>query len=169
MRANTGFAVPEMVFSQNEIGSERLLFEVSKSAGWLTNIEEMADGSGETTLGSRILFSAGVEKIGAQLHVCGEVSFEVVSRCSRCLGSAKERVRSPIESFLPMPGGGNVIDISDDMREHVAMAMPQRVVCRSECKGLCAGCGANLNEGFCDCASDRTDPRLGALKDARTA
>jgi len=41
-------------------------------------------------------------------------------------------------------------------------------LCSSTCKGLCVHCGANLNNGACDCAPEWTDPRLSALKEIRT-
>jgi uncharacterized protein len=58
--------------------------------------------------------------------------------------------------------------MSNAVRGEVILAMNPYAVCDPECKGLCPGCGANLNEGPCDCAVDETDPRwetLRALKD----
>ena len=35
-------------------------------------------------------------------------------------------------------------------------------LCSEDCKGLCAVCGKNLNEGPCDCKPE-PDPRLAVL------
>lgn len=159
-----------MVFNQNEIGREPLLFEVSKNASWLTNIRGMAGGKGEIRLSSPIVFKAGIERIGDRLRVSGEVSLKVASRCSRCLDDADKNITHRIESVITMPQGGGDIDISDDMREHVAMSMPSRIICDSDCKGLCASCGANLNKRMCDCAIEREESKFSvALNKARAS
>jgi uncharacterized protein len=36
--------------------------------------------------------------------------------------------------------------------------------CKPDCKGLCAQCGQNLNEGQCDCDAEPIDPRLAPLR-----
>ena len=57
-----------------------------------------------------------------------------------------------------------VLDLTDTLREEVALAVPQFVECRPDCKGLCPRCGANLNDGPCGCPP-AGDPRWDALKD----
>ncbi len=43
---------------------------------------------------------------------------------------------------------GFIVDLALMVAEHVALAYPMRVLCGREeaCRGLCSGCGANLNE-----------------------
>jgi uncharacterized protein len=60
---------------------------------------------------------------------------------------------------------GKTIDLDPIVREQVLLALPMHAVCREDCQGLCGMCGQNLNEGSCDCASQRVDPRLAGLKD----
>ena len=38
------------------------------------------------------------------------------------------------------------------LNDTLIMETPFVVLCRPDCKGLCPHCGANLNEGQCDCA-----------------
>jgi uncharacterized protein len=38
-----------------------------------------------------------------------------------------------------------------------------KAICRSDCRGLCAACGANLNHEECRCETHATDPRLAPL------
>ena len=40
--------------------------------------------------------------------------------------------------------------------------MVSKFLCSSNCKGLCASCGKNVNEGPCDCKPE-PDPRLAVL------
>jgi uncharacterized protein len=39
------------------------------------------------------------------------------------------------------------LNLSEIVREQVLLALPIKYLCNPACKGLCPGCGANLNEG----------------------
>lgn len=56
------------------------------------------------------------------------------------------------------------IDITDDVRNTVLLAVPAKILCRDNCKGYCPGCGVNLNQGTCQCEKTALDPRWAALK-----
>jgi len=56
------------------------------------------------------------------------------------------------------------IDFSPDIREMLLLAIPAKAVCKENCAGLCAGCGANLNTETCRCQKTSIDPRWEALK-----
>ena len=53
--------------------------------------------------------------------------------------------------------------LEDVVREQVLLTLPGRTLCKEDCKGLCAQCGQNLNEGSCGCHSEVRDPRWSAL------
>lgn len=57
-----------------------------------------------------------------------------------------------------------VIDLTPIMREEGILAIPMQALCKPDCKGLCAQCGQNLNEGACDCETEPIDPRLAPLR-----
>lgn len=156
-----------MIFRLEEIGNDRLFFEVSRNGRWLANMAEIAEGGGDTKLLSPVSFSASIEKIGGQLSVSGKLSFELLSPCARCLKPVREDISRGINFVFPVAERGKKIDISDDMREQVAMAMPEKTVCAENCKGLCAYCGENLNDTPCNCEMQGVDPRLKALKEVR--
>ena len=42
--------------------------------------------------------------------------------------------------------------------------LPEQVLCKEDCKGLCPECGTNLNLKDCDCGDKDIDPRWAALK-----
>lgn len=56
------------------------------------------------------------------------------------------------------------IDITDDVREALLLAIPVKNLCRDDCKGICSHCGVNLNHGACDCHLTQSDPRWDTLK-----
>jgi hypothetical protein len=45
----------------------------------------------------------------------------------------------------------------------VLLALPLKVICQSDCRGLCPSCGANLNHEECRCETHATDPRMAPL------
>jgi uncharacterized protein len=63
---------------------------------------------------------------------------------------------------------GEGLLLEDVIREQVLLAVPLKVVCRENCKGLCPHCGENLNAEQCSCAEPLEDPRWAALKEIRS-
>jgi uncharacterized protein len=55
-------------------------------------------------------------------------------------------------SVYPLPPHAAQLDLGDAVREELALALPPYVLCREDCAGLCARCGADLNAGPCQCA-----------------
>lgn len=58
----------------------------------------------------------------------------------------------------------NELDVSSWAQEAVALRFPTRVLCRPDCRGLCAQCGENLNEHPEHEHEQPTDSRWDALK-----
>jgi len=54
-------------------------------------------------------------------------------------------------------------DLDEFAREQILVNVPARVLCRTDCKGLCPHCGADLNEAACECQQKEIDPRWSAL------
>jgi len=108
--------------------------------------------------------------------VQGDLHTQLHSDCIRCLEDATVTLDVPIEEIFvypPEPDAAFVIDESGIMnlaplvREETLLAMPKHVLCRPDCAGLCPTCGANRNDGPCDCDQDVIDPRFAALKALR--
>lgn len=57
---------------------------------------------------------------------------------------------------------GNELDLDEVVTTTYVLAMDTKNLCSDDCKGLCAKCGVNLNEGICRCKPE-VDPRLAAL------
>jgi uncharacterized protein len=57
----------------------------------------------------------------------------------------------------------HVLDLTETLRQYVLADAPMKPLCRDDCRGLCQLCGANLNQGICNCISDQPDPRWGIL------
>ena len=97
--------------------------------------------------------------------------------CMRCLEDAA-RVFSVDAREVSQPGEGEdlqspyvergVIDIHAWARDALALALPTKVLCRADCAGLCAVCGANLGSAGADHDHGREpDPRWAKLSELR--
>lgn len=74
--------------------------------------------------------------------------------CMRCLGDAGQNIEIDARE-VDQPGegedlrspylDGNELDLTAWARDALVLALPARVLCSPDCRGLCAGCGANLN------------------------
>ena len=61
---------------------------------------------------------------------------------------------------IPLSDSLNLMDV---LREDIWLAWEACVVCKETCKGLCQGCGMDLNQGDCQCHSLAPDHPFAAL------
>lgn len=53
---------------------------------------------------------------------------------------------------------GDILDLFDDVRQAVLLAVPEKAVCSEKCKGICPGCNKNLNKESCSCKTGTIRP-----------
>jgi uncharacterized protein len=105
-----------------------------------------------------------VQKSDNEVVLSGRVATHAVATCARCLEEFElgidetlRRVANVVAEdtgdpdFVLLPMSLPVWDLSEVLREVVVLALPQNPVCRDDCRGLCPGCGVNLNDGTCSC------------------
>jgi uncharacterized protein len=61
----------------------------------------------------------------------------------------------------------NQLQLSNWARDAIAVELPQQILCRPDCAGLCAICGEDLNENPHEHEDERADPRWEALEALR--
>ncbi len=88
--------------------------------------------------------------------------FDLLFRPEEADAEAGERAITEDETEIGYYGK-NGLQLEDVVREQVLLSLPGRTLCREECKGLCAHCGQNLNDGSCGGHSEQRDPRWSAL------
>ncbi|KAF2947814.1 large ribosomal RNA subunit accumulation protein YCED homolog 1, chloroplastic [Oryza sativa Japonica Group] len=70
---------------------------------------------------------------------------------------------------LHFPAGEKEIDISKHIRDIIHLEITLDALCSPTCKGLCLGCGENLNTSSCSCNAEKQQAknvqRRGPLKD----
>ena len=54
------------------------------------------------------------------------------------------------------------VDVGDLARTAFILEMDTKTLCSEDCKGICPGCGVDLNQGSCTCQK-QVDPRLAVL------
>jgi uncharacterized protein len=108
------------------------------------------------------------------LTLSADVSATARCVCARCLTQFDMPLDRHISVVLvngedPDQGdvGRYVIDgrrvcVDEIIATELILGADYRTLCREDCKGLCEMCGADLNEGQCDCARP-PDPRMAAL------
>ncbi len=90
-------------------------------------------------------------------YVEGSVNYSIKGECTRCLAPAtKEFVIDFAENFdgdneTSYPVVCDRLDLSQIVNDLIIMNIPVSFLCKEDCKGLCTVCGANLNEGECQC------------------
>ena len=89
------------------------------------------------------------------LHAVLEVRGAQECECARCLEVFhRQRVQDMV--FTIDLKNQISIDLVPWIREEIMAEQPIRVLCRDECRGLCAVCGVNLNKNPCRCAGGPT-------------
>ena len=61
------------------------------------------------------------------------------------------------------PLEGDSADLEDIIRTVFVLNLDSKLLCTEDCKGICGGCGRNLNREACNCQKE-LDPRFAALK-----
>ena len=90
-------------------------------------------------------------------YVEAEIAFSIKGECTRCLEDATNSYCTEIaEQFDDDNDAGyyvknDVIDLTKPVNDAVLMDIPVSFLCKEDCKGLCAGCGTNLNVAQCKC------------------
>jgi len=119
-----------------------------------------------------------VENLGERIYqVTGIIEVAAKAQCSRCLIATPIYLNinfslkySDIDIILDSEDEdiiqfhGDEIDLYPKVAEEIVLNWPSQVLCKSDCKGLCPNCGANLNTSVCKCKIDNVDPRLAVLK-----
>lgn len=65
------------------------------------------------------------------------------------------------------PIEGDQVDLVPAVREAILLELPNDVLCRDDCAGICPVCGIDRNQGTCECDTTVRDDRWAALDDLR--
>jgi len=114
---------------------------------------------------------------GAGLALRLRFSAALVGPCMRCLEPAAPSFDVDVRE-VNQPGGGeelqspylddsDVLDLAAWARDAYVLALPQQLLCRPDCAGLCPECGADLNVDPDHAHARAPDPRWAALRELK--
>jgi uncharacterized protein len=100
----------------------------------------------------------------------GQVRAAVAGECSRCLTPLVQHLDEGMDllfssdpdlvddpSVYALSPEATTVDVTEAVREELALRVSAFPLCRPDCKGLCATCGADLNAGPCPVHGPRHD------------
>ena len=151
-------------------------------------VDELPLGETDIRLFAPVRITGRVRRDGYEVELTGELQTEAEIACGRCL----QPVQTPIatefdERFVSSVSwrdeelhelkpedlnlavfSGEAIDLDELVREEILLAVPSHVLCRDDCKGLCAICGVDRNLKSCECEPKEIDSRWQKLKELQT-
>lgn len=151
-------------------------------AALLTSLRDDVRGEGEVSGSAKL----HLELLDERLNIDGAVEANVPARCDRCTASFRLHLDRVIYQVLlrevPEPDEelelalGDLdasellteeVDVGALLAEELQLALPGKLLCAADCKGLCNRCGADLNYEECTCEPEVDDrwAALAALKD----
>ena len=142
--------------------------ESSRFEGAL-ELPSLQAGPDESSFPDPLAWHVEISNTGDALLVTGTVSGEAIGSCARCLDGFRFDLEGEIEGYYLLDESrsapedmdddefdvlpeDHVIDLEPLIKAALILEFPLVPLCDEECKGLCAVCGANLNEGPCECA-----------------
>ena len=126
---------------------------------------------------------ARLDKASRQMYLTTAIHAAARFECDRCLDEFEGELKTgygmfyvydeadagmhPDDEVTVISPDAVHIDITDDVRQLILLAVPLKLLCDDACKGLCPVCGTNLNHGECPHnAEARPTGGLSGLRDA---
>lgn len=148
------------------------------------SVLEVPDHEPERVQG-KVEFLRTLDGILARAHL----SLVEPENCSRCLRPLDEQVDISFEEefqspFDPRTGQTlpeaerdpdaftiderHTLDLSEAVRQYREVSLMMQPLCRADCLGLCPRCGADLNQGQCNCEQAPVDSRWAGLAELKS-
>jgi uncharacterized protein len=112
---------------------------------------------------------------GTVLELALDVSMQ--GPCFRCLADAELPLSLRLREYQAAKPEGDEdrteyleddrLDLSAWARDAIALALPDQILCRDDCAGLCPVCGKDLNAEPHEHTEERLDPRWAKLGELR--
>lgn len=123
--------------------------------------------------GSDLELELRLEALLEGVLVSGTIRAELVGECVRCLDPVRNDLETDFAELFVHRGregddetrwlDGDTVDVEPVIRDAVVLTLPLQPVCRDDCPGLCAQCGARLADDPGH-RHDEVDPRWDALR-----
>jgi len=127
------------------------------------------------TLSGDVPWQGMIRRSGDCYHLTGAWRALIRRDCCRCLKSFDWQVEGEVQRNYQLSGGSGdaaedillppgQLSLVDLLREEIWLAWQSDVVCSEQCRGLCSGCGCNLNSEPCRCRKANDNHPFAALR-----
>ncbi|HBU11942.1 MAG TPA: hypothetical protein DEB31_04220 [Clostridiales bacterium] len=125
-----------------------------------------------------LVLRAAYSGIEGGVRFRGTFHAAVAATCTRCLADVKYPVHCAFEELFVRGQDedgdsytfcGETVNLDKMVYDMTVLAIPQQVLCKPDCAGLCGKCGADLNGGSCVCEENTADENnpFAVLKDLK--
>ena len=86
-----------------------------------------------------------------------EIVYSINGNCTRCLNETTKdyavEISESVDNDNPdgYPLKNDTVDLTKIVDDAIMINNPTNFLCKEDCKGICLGCGVNLNDGKCKC------------------
>lgn len=97
---------------------------------------------------------AGEENV----RIKGQIEGQFNLTCDRCCTEFIENKKLYIDEIIELEKKEiieHMVELDTKIRDIVLISFPVKLLCDSECKGICLGCGVNLNKEACKCNKNK--------------
>lgn len=129
-------------------------------------------GDHEFVLDNGIAYNLVLTNTAEGILLTGIVKADATCPCDRCCEPAQLQLSCEVDEYYlfnkpekqhltdldeeedvdySLVSAENTIDLAPAIVSALVMEVPYIVLCDDDCLGLCSRCGANLNEGSCEC------------------
>jgi uncharacterized protein len=113
-----------------------------------------------------IAASLSIYKGTHEITIKGTLNTDLELECDRCLADYRLNIQANFQAILSqlkkstLENDENIIlitpttfevDLTPFTRDALLLAIPMKKLCAENCRGICAGCGADLNREKCRC------------------
>lgn len=121
-----------------------------------------------------IYVSVDLNKFDKNINCTVGIHTQAHYTCDRCLSEFDQEYKeefkvlfhlgpndlhSDEEDVINLSPEQKEIDLTPMVKENLVLSIPMKWICSEDCKGICPGCGADLNKESCKCTTQQIDAR----------
>lgn len=168
-----------MIIRVPDLKEEVRQLEFFEPADGLNSLVNVSPGANDQHFARDLAVVAEIYRSERDVHFQGTIDGEVRETCARCLEEFERPLHRDFR-FVILPRtaasddaeddegvdhySGDEIDLSPLVREQALLSLESLPLCSEECRGLCAGCGANRNREKCSCTEAGSSRHLRSIE-----
>lgn len=141
-------------------------------------IDELAGESNDNHVAGEV----NLTRTNRGILLTGKLAADIKGVCARCLGEAYKQITFRMEEeyfplidintgvhLRPAPedfiiDNAHILDLNEAIRQYIIMSTPTKLLCRTDCPGICPVCGHELARGDCSHTKRPRDQRWDKLE-----